>query len=145
MDIIYKKNSSSYNDIEAHLNRVSDAFIPSLRTYISIPEYSKKLSLNAQLFEAYHQTELIGLIAGYHVHEKATFYISNVSVDTIFTGKGIIKHLFTLVYHYCNDHSINTISLQVYKQNTRAIAIYFKQGFEVVSENSDRLELSKKL
>lgn len=143
MNITLDINRSSELHIYNHLMFVSSSFVPALDTYVNIAEYANKLYLNSIRFEAYYNSELIGLIAGYKVQEQNSFFISNTSVYDDFNGKQVGHSLFNLLIHYCKKNSIANIKLEVFKKNERAIRFYFKKGFKEIEQTENRLILCK--
>src|SRR5690554_3198869 len=141
--MIVKQNTQSAQQIKMHLIKVNERFFPPLNTYINIEEYAQKLFDKAINFEVLKEGVLIGLVAGYHNIEENLFFISNVSVDPDFQGKGIARTLFGSLYAYCHKKNIYQLKLQVFKQNLPAINLYQNLGFEVETNEDERLTLIK--
>jgi len=141
--MVVQQNTQNVKQIKTHLIKVNERFFPPLNTYINIEEYAQKLFDKAINFEALDGSVLIGLVAGYHNMEENIFFISNVSVDPDFQGKGITRNLFGSLYAYCHKNNIYQLKLQVFKQNLPAINLYQKLGFEVSTDEDERLTLIK--
>lgn len=141
--MVFQQNTQSAQQIRTHLIKVNESFFPPLDTYINIEEYAQKLFDKAINFEAIEKGVLIGLVAGYHNREENIFFISNVSVDPDFQGKGIAKNLFGSLHTYCHKNNIYQLKLQVFKQNLPAINLYQNLGFEVETNEDERLTLIK--
>ena len=141
--MVVEQNTQSAQQIKTHLIKVNERFFPPLNTYINIEEYAQKLFDKAINFEALDGSVLIGLVAGYHSMEENIFFISNVSVDPDFQGKGIARNLFGSLYAYCHKNNIYQLKLQVFKQNLPAINLYQNLGFEVSTDEDERLTLIK--
>lgn len=141
--MVVKQNTQSAQQIKIHLLKVNECFFPPLNTYINIEEYAQKLFDKAISFEALEEGVLIGLVAGYHNIDENIFFISNVSVDPDFQGKGIASNLFGSLYAYCHKNNIYQLKLQVFKQNLPAINLYQKLGFEIMTDEDERLTLIK--
>ncbi len=141
--MVVKQNTQSAQQIKIHLLKVNECFFPPLNTYINIEEYAKKLFDKAISFEALEEGVLIGLVAGYHNIDENIFFISNVSVDPNFQGKGIASNLFGSLYAYCHKNNIYQLKLQVFKQNLPAINLYQNIGFEIMTDEDERLTLTK--
>lgn len=58
-------------------------------------------------------------------------------------GKGLAKQATQLLLEVAFDEfGLNEVYLEVFKHNTKAIAIYQKCGFQVCDENNDRLVMN---
>ena len=84
-------HKSTYEQIYNHLKKCNESFKPKLSSYVNLKEYSEKIYKKAILFEYFENEKLVGLIAGYPLTES--FYITNVSTDPDFSGRGIGKTL----------------------------------------------------
>lgn len=74
----------------------------------------------------------------------ATLY--DLETFSEFRGKGLAKYLLYQIFDYIkNDMSINIICLIVFKDNPKAINLYFRCGFEIYMEYDDSYSLIKKL
>ena len=62
-----------------------------------------------------------------------------------YQGKGYAKYLLNKIFDYVKDElKHNIITLIVYKDNDKAVKLYFKCGFEVYQEFDDSYTLIKK-
>jgi len=145
MIVNYKMNSHSWEQIKEHLFKVDQSFTPALSTYINIEAYALKLYTQAICIEAVNNDKLIGLVAGYHNREENLFYISNVSVDSDFQGKGISSTLFDKLSEFCTQKKVKVLNLQVFKTNVKALKFYKKLGFKILSEENLKYNLVKLL
>lgn len=136
MDIIkYTINESRSSDIEEHLIKCSENFVPSLDSYVDIPSYAIKLEKFADTFEAWYKSELICLIACYlNDRERGDGFITNVSTIKHFQGKGIARKILVDLFNYATQKNFNTLSLEVHKNNLKAIDFYTKIGFHKVNQ-----------
>ncbi len=132
-------NTSSFKDIVAHLVRCNNSFKPELSTYVDIPEYSKKLSEYSERYEVWDNDKLIALLAFYH--KESTIYISNLSVEKDYQGAGIASTLLNTLKNTLLNDEMDSIELEVYKENIIAKAFYERHGFEVVSSLNNKLTL----
>lgn len=89
MEIKYSFNTSTKQQISDHLWRMDRDFMPPLHTYVDIDQYSQKLAANAVRIESYMGSKLVGLIATYYNRDKMFLYVSNISIEKDFRGKGI--------------------------------------------------------
>lgn len=142
-NLILTKNKSVYNDIKNHLERCDTLFKPLLSSYINLEVYAKKLFEKATRYEVFYENKLIGLIAVYV--SKDIGFISNFSVENEFVGKGLARQLMDFCIGDFHKQNISTISLEVFKQNLRAIKFYSKFDFNIEKEDPLRYTLVKTL
>ena len=100
-NIEFKYNSATFNDILLHLNSCNNHFVPPLNTKVSLEEYSLKIFEKAIKFEIWNNTKLIGLLAAYKNDESKSLFITNVSIEENFTGKGFSNKLLEKAIAYC--------------------------------------------
>lgn len=141
--IEYNINESSIDMIRQHLNECSESFIPALTTYIDIDEYGKKLFEKSLRFEAYIDKKLVGLIAAYINDEKKTSFITNVSVDSRYQNLYISKTLMVLCLKVLKLMGCESVELEVFNDNSRAINFYKKNNFIVQGETTKKTYLMK--
>lgn len=130
MNLKYKINFSSKEDIENHLNSCNYDFVPNLSSYVNISDYADKLYKKAYRIEAWDSDKLIGLVAGYlndFCNKKA--YISNVSVERKYQGLGIANNLLASFIHLAYEKKFKMIELEVESENISAINLYKKNNF----------------
>ncbi len=141
-NIEFKYNSATFNDILQHLKSCNNQFVPPLNTRISLEEYSLKIFEKAIKFEIWNNTKLIGLLAAYKNDESKTLFITNVSVEENYTGKGFSNNLLEKAIAYCENFELKNIKLEVNKNNTKAISLYNKFNFIKENESVDSIFLN---
>ena len=75
-------------------------------------------------------------------------YVSIYELETFeqYRGKGYAKYLLNEIFNYVkNKLKLNIITLIVDKDNTKAVNLYFNNGFEIFMEYEDSYSLVKKL
>jgi len=133
VDIInFKVSHASLLEIESHLTECSNLFVPALSSYVDLHRYSFKIVTNTITFEAWNENYLVGLIAAYKNIEAKTFFITNISVVASFHGKTVSKKLLEFFFNICRNDLFNSVSLEVYKINNKAVSFYVKQGFRII-------------
>lgn len=131
----YSINKSTVQEIIGHLRECKNNFKPTLSSRVKIEEYSTKIYEKAVRFEAWHDGKLIGLIASYFNDMKSKKgFITSVSVDRCYQGKGIAKTLLVSCLKYANDNLFIEIELEVSKYCKEAVNLYSKSGFRKFSE-----------
>lgn len=88
----------------------------------------------------------------YNIEQQDEFfnqkYVSIYELKTFeqFREKGYAKYLLNEIFDYVkNKLKLNIITLIVDKDNTKAISLYFSNGFEIFMEYKDSYSLVKKL
>jgi len=142
IEIIYHKNTSSYQEILHHLSEVETSFIPILSETVSLYEYAEKLFNKSIRYECWNKKRLIGLIAIYRNDNENIGYITNVSVVEEFSGNKIATKLMIDVLNYSKEHGLSRLDLHVNEANNRAISFYKLFGFKLRSLNSSKLLMS---
>jgi ribosomal protein S18 acetylase RimI-like enzyme len=144
MQIDYKINSASVYSIFTHLSHCNNQFVPKLSTRVSLDAYANKISDKAILFEAWADETLIGMVAMY-LDEQNHGFITNVSVYSEYSGKGIAKQIFVHLMEYSNSFRISEIKLEVSSINFAAINLYENFGFKSIKEENNQIIMSKKI
>ncbi len=128
----YQRQNCKRLDIEDHFSCCDSLFVKSISSRISIADYTTKIVERAITFEAWEKGKLIGLIAAYMNNPKsATVYITNVSVITSHSRKGIASKLLEDCISFAVSQEFKEIALEVAVENEKAILFYIKHGFEV--------------
>lgn len=142
-DLKYKVKTATAEEINGHLIKCNDNFLPPLNKKVSIEEYSKKLFEKSVTFEAWSGNLLAGLVAAYF-NDKENFagFISNVSVLPEYSGKGIASVLLEHCNKYAAKKGFKEIKLEVSQENYPAIHLYKKSGYNEI-EKKDNLVIMK--
>lgn len=133
------------NDIENHLVKCSESFVPPLSEYVNISEYAKKIFKNAILFTEVHKSEVIGLLAVYDNTNEKHGWITNVSVIPKFHKKGIATKLLLKCITFFKFKAYKTIFLEVFIDNENAIDLYLKNNFTIYKKTENKLILKQNL
>ena len=135
----FSVNESTEKDIRTHLLCCDLQFSPLLSDRVDIGEYSRKIREKAFTFEAWGYNALVGLVAAYMNIPDRHCFITNVSVLSNFTGKGIAARLMNACLEHAGAANIATISLEVSRSSHPAIYLYRKFGFQVIENRGDLL------
>ena len=136
--VAFSRNRSSYKQVLAHLKACDSDFIPPLSQRLSVSAYALKLMDKAVRFEAWCDTDLVGLIALYcNDSSKNSAFITNVSVVPQWQGHGIAGLLIGHCADAMSQLLFKTIELEVDERNSAAIGLYKKYGF-VPSQAGDQ-------
>ncbi len=129
--MIFKKNSSSIDDLMSHFKACDKHFLQKIEEKYDINKYIKKIYSKAVLYECWHEKFLIGLIAIYEDKNLMSAFITNVSVINSFQKKEIATNLLSNAIEELQKHNYKTINLEVDKNNTKALNLYKKLGFSL--------------
>jgi len=131
--------------VQQHLITCSNTFVPSLDSYVNVNEYSKKIFEQAILFTKFDGDKLVGLVAAYDNPTEQFGWITNVSVDPEYSGKGIATELLNRCYKYFKTKKYFSIFLEVFVNNDKAIKLYIKQGFTNYKIKENKMILKQQL
>ncbi len=130
-DVEYRTKTATEDDLYWHLKECSRYFEPPLDGIVEIEQYSKKLFEKSITFEAWRNQKLIGLISAYfNDPEHRSGFISNVSVLSTCTGKGIASELLSRCIQYSKGCRFEEILLEVSLQNSAAMKLYERFDFQ---------------
>ena len=139
-------NKSTLAHIRNHLEKCKNNFTPKLQSYVNLTEYSQKIFLVATRFERFEDNELVGLIAAYDNNLDKVGFITNVSVEEEYYGKGMSQSLLNECIKYYTDKKFDSINLEVFRQNKKAISFYLKHNFKIINNNEEKIiTMSKNL
>ena len=141
----YKTNTSTTDEVFAHLKKCNDQFVPSLDKKVNLEAYAKKIATYATRFEAWEDDELIGLVAAYFNNETKAVFITNVSIIKQYNGKGIASQLMKDCIDSAEEDHFREVNLRVAKQNMSAISLYSKFGFKQTGEEDDEIVMQLEL
>ena len=147
MEIIYRK--ATVKDVK----EIEFLFTQMLFTIYKKPEIKgyEKGCLDrffSGLQDCIFVAELNGSVIGYisinaNNDTKQYLYIDDFCVDKNFRNKGIGTKLLNMVENYAKEIGINDICLHVEKTNTLAKNLYYKNGFNIYSEQGSRILMNK--
>mgnify|MGYP003120109117 CR=1 FL=1 len=139
-------NKSTLLHIKNHLEKCKNNFTPKLQSYVNLTEYSNKIYSKAKRFEKFHKKELIGLIAAYDDNLNKVGFITNVSVNKEYYGKGLADSLLNKCVEYFIKKKYDSINLEVFEENKKAIIFYRKHNFKIIENDKEKIiTMSKKL
>lgn len=134
-----------------HLNGCNNSFIPPLSERVILANYSKKIFLNAERFEAVFQDNLVGLLACYLVpsreHNNEVF-ITNISIVKDFENQGIASTLMREMFSFCKSSGVTLVRLKVSNQSRKAHHFYQKHNFVCIGmdeNDQSNLVLERKI
>lgn len=138
MNINYKTNTATEKEIRGHLHECNENFIPPLNSRVDLEEFSKKMFEKSITFEAWEDGVLAGMLSAYfNDTDNYLGYITNVSVMKNYTGMGIASVLLGMCIDYAKEHHFKGIKLEVHKENSPAIKLYNKFGFQIFENNNN--------
>jgi ribosomal protein S18 acetylase RimI-like enzyme len=130
----WKHNQAVKNQILTHFQNCDQAFVDELSSRVNMNEYVDKLINKAERIELWDQDKLIGMLAVYW--NKTQDYISNISVDSNYTKRGIGTELVERCVSISSAQGKSSIAIEVQVDNKSAIKLYQKSGFDCGNENN---------
>ena len=132
-------NKLKLSQVKKHLEMCKNSFTPSLDTYTNIAKYSQKIVDKASCFGHFQGGELVGLIATYDNSLNKNAFITNVSVNESNQRKGIASILLNDCIKHFKNKNYNSIQLEVFKQNKKAITFYKNYNFKIINDQSPKI------
>ncbi len=130
----FKMNNLNIMIIEL-LHELENDFDPKLSAVIDIPNYAEKIKNNAKIISYFDNGNLIAFIAFYcNDLETRIGFMSMLAVDKKNQGKGLAKNLIYSSIEFLKNENFHKYRLEVFKKNIKAINLYIKLGFKVISE-----------
>ncbi len=124
-------------DIERLLFRMSSQFTPPLSQQFDIQGYAIKLSERAE-FLILDDEQVDSLVAFYTNHKEHKAYIPLVWVDGAKRRRGIGACMLTELHRHIKSEGIETVGLEVHKNNLSAFSLYSRLGYRVVEDRNDK-------
>lgn len=125
----YRLDSVGAAELLAHLRAADAGFEPPLSSRVDLVDYADKLAARARRIEAWQGDLLVGLIALYANDAAQGGFITNVSVLPSHQGQGIAGELLTRTLALSTELGLPRLRLEVYADNTAALALYRRHGF----------------
>lgn len=141
--IDFKLNQSNFNHIHDHLVQCDMYFMPKLSETLNIGKYAKKIQESAIRVEAWSEQRIVGLVAFYFNQDELFSFITNVSVNDEYKGKGIAKKLIEKTILKAHELKCLNIKLEVNKANIHAIKLYELFDFVILKEINDNYLMKK--
>lgn len=125
----YRLDSVGAAELLTHLRAADAGFEPPLSSRIDLAGYADKLAAQARRIEAWQDDVLVGVIAMYANDAAQGGFITNVSVLPGHQGQGIAGELLTRTLALATELGLPRLRLEVYADNTAALALYRRHGF----------------
>jgi ribosomal protein S18 acetylase RimI-like enzyme len=136
-------NRASAAQLAEHLRLCDQFFVPPLSERVALTDYTVKLHEKAERFEAWIDTTLVGLLAGYYDAESSMVaFITSVSVLKEWQGRGVASVLVERSIAHAQHLGFELIELQVALQNDLAVRLYQKHGFQVISQDDNQAKMA---
>lgn len=131
LETTYEMNRAKVANLYDHLLVCSPDFVPPLSDRVNLGDYARKLFQRATTFEAWSQSNLIGLVAAYFNDSTATesVFITNVSVVPEFRSRGTAHRLMTRCHEYAVSQGISRAALETSDENQRVVDFYRRLGY----------------
>lgn len=143
--VTFRQGAATAGDIEAHLRICSGDFLPPLDSRVDLPAYAAKLHSAAKTYEAWHEEDLVGLIAIYRDDASRVAFISSVSTTAPFRRSGLARALLTQVLVHLARDGYGPVELEVDSRSDAARNLYRSLDFIEVEEAGGTIRMSRKI
>lgn len=134
--LIFRRDTSTVHAICTHLERCSASFTPPLAERVDLADYAGRLFASAVRFEAWDGSRLVALVAVYcNAPDRKVAFVSNVSVDTLYTRRGIARRLMEAAVSHTRGLWFDRLALEVDAGAASALALYRALGFVKLEES----------
>jgi ribosomal protein S18 acetylase RimI-like enzyme len=94
---------------------------------------SRHHGINQEMKDFFPADRLEHLAAFYQAKVEKSFYLSTLAVEPEYQGKGVGQSLIARLKGRARDRGLESLSLIVFKDNEKALRVYHKTGFTIVS------------
>jgi len=131
-------NEYELKRIFGFLREINDDFVPPLDQKIKLDQYAAKLLQKATVYVALEGEKIVGLIAFYcnNIDTKEA-YIPILGVHKNHRAEGIGGNLLKDAIKHIKSKGFKEVGLQTW-ENSSALNLYLKNGFEIVEIIKDR-------
>lgn len=138
MNIRYSKNTASENALNTYFISNKGLFAHPQLKERGLQSYINKIRGKAVIFEAWHNDQLIGLLAAYfNDFESKTAFISLIGISPKYQRMGIAAKLLFDAINYGKKIDIKKIRLEVNRSNRKAITFYKDMGFVIMNDSNE--------
>lgn len=117
-----------------------------LSHYSKIDDYINKLAAHSTIISIKEDSQIVGAICFYCNNKKDLIaYVSMIAVHIDYRGKGIGEELLSFAMANCKRKGFEFCKLEVDKKNVKALALYNKNDFLIISESENTYLMQKKL
>ena len=141
--VTFRQDAATATDIEAHLQICSGDFVPPLDSRVDLPAYAAKLRSAATTYEAWHQRDLVGLIAIYRNDANRAAFISSVSTSAQFRRSGLARGLLTRALGHLDRDGYGLVELEVDSRSDAARHLYRSLDFAEVEVTGNTLRMAR--
>ena len=90
--------------------------------------------------------EKVGYVWFIYRDDRNISFIGDIIIDELHCGKGYGSDVLKMIEKIArNDHKTDSITLNVFKHNSRAKMLYERNGYEVISQSPLGYDMIKKL
>lgn len=138
------KEKLTIDDVKELLMDFDSMFSPALSSFINIVSFANKLSKNAFFIIGRVEEEIVGYIAYYENCETKMDYIPSICVRDSFRSCGIASKMMDYLISQTPE-SIESMALEVRKNNYSAIRFYEHNGFSISEDRGEKFLMVKLL
>lgn len=140
--IDYKETKTDLEILNDFYIKNDECFNPKLSTIVDISSYVNKIHKYANLFTAWDNDALVGIVACYinDINLKNAF-ITSVIVSPNYQNKKIASNLLRNCIEKIRKKHYERVSLEVYEYNNKARNLYQRFGFIEKNRDENKIEM----
>ncbi len=130
-NIHFRKNTLDKKALESFFVKNKNCFSPNLDKVVKISEFCEKIINNAEIFEAWSNGDLAGVVCMYaNDKTKSKSFITMVLTASDYRNKKIGSALLDMALNYAKENGFLKTELEVAPKNNIAIKLYQSKGFK---------------
>lgn len=136
---LHLKSPGNSDSVYDAVSRLEGKLTPSLSCRnINLRQYSNKLFDNGRVWIHYDIEKPISIIAGYFNDNNTKIaYLSMLAVEDEYRGKHLASELMSEFEDYANKTGMQSVKLEVRKNNDVALTFYKKHKYKIIGEASE--------
>lgn len=125
--------------IQSFLETIDADFVVPISSSVSLPELAIKFYTYATLCYKESDGRISALVAGYTKNAPDNIgYISLVAAEKEQRNKGICTKLVSEFLEIARSQGLSAVHVYTHISNTAAVAMYRKNGFQVIDEDETK-------
>jgi ribosomal protein S18 acetylase RimI-like enzyme len=141
--VIFRQDTAGATEIELHLRDCSPDFSPPLESRVELSAYAAKLRAAATTCEAWHDQNLVGLVAYYRNDATGVAFVTSVSTSARFRRSGLARALLTQALLDVDEAGYSRTELEVASDNDAALSLYRSVGFAEVKTTGCTAQMAR--
>jgi ribosomal protein S18 acetylase RimI-like enzyme len=98
---------------------------------------------NTETWVAFLGDWVVGMISLKQISEEKRGHLFHLYVDKQNRSQGFEQKLIRKIEEKMKEHNLNILTLNVVPENSKALALYKKRGFNIIDSNKKKITMSK--